>query len=79
MYGIFKDFLRQLSELVYGGYKEATWEEAFEKYTANYVNYFKKWSGILGEKEYLCGEITWVDFTVAEAIQKCTLLCPKAF
>lgn len=79
VYGIYKDFHRQYIELVYGGYKEATWEEALVKYTTVLAGYFKKWSGVLGAKSYICGEITWVDFTIAEAIQKCSMLCPKAF
>ena len=78
-YGIFKDFDRSYLELVYGDYKETTWEEALEKYTNNFVNYFKKWSGLLGTKDFICGEITWIDFTLADTIQKCNLLCPKGF
>lgn len=44
-----------------------------------FANDFKKWSGLLGAKDYICGEITWIDFTVADTVQSCTLLCPKAF
>jgi len=41
---------------------------------SNFDTYFKKLSGLLGSKEFFCGNITVVDFTIADSLQTIGLI-----
>ncbi len=75
-YGIYKDFHPQYIALVYGQYTEPTWEDALKNYSLKFESYFKKLSGLLGNKEYICGGLTWFDFGLAEFLQAINKMNP---
>ena len=74
-HGVWKDFHPNYVRLVYGKYEN---EEAFQKALAEAIKtfepYLKKLTGLLGEKNFLAGELTWVDFSVADFLQTLNLL-----
>jgi glutathione S-transferase len=74
---IYDDYFRDYLKLVYGGYTEGSWEEALKVYSGKFEGYWKKLSEILGKKEFIAGEITWVDFALGEALQILNQLAPQ--
>ena len=75
VWGVFKDFYRNYAQFVYGKYEN---EEAWKAALANSVNtfepYLKKFNGLLGSNEFISGQITWVDFPIADFLQVLSLL-----
>lgn len=76
VYGVYKDFHPNLSRLAYTPDPNNSWEASLAKFIDNSDVYLKKFSGILGEREYLCGGITWVDFVLADTLQILSLMSP---
>lgn len=68
-FGVYKDFHPALSALVYNTNPTDTWEEALKGFSGKADGYLKKLSGILGEKQYIAGGITYLDFILADFIQ----------
>ena len=78
VYGVFKDFHPNYIRLVYGSYNEnSTFATALEESHKSFDPYLKKLSGLLGSKEYFCGNLTVIDFTLADSMQTIALLSPK--
>lgn len=74
-HGVYKDFHPRYIQLVYGSYKEEnTFEKALEASFANFEPYIKKLDGILGEKQFIAGGLTWFDFGLADFLQTLGLL-----
>ena len=76
--GVFKDFYRSYLDLIYGEHKES-FEELKPGFIEKFIPYLTKFSSILGEREYYCGGITYVDFYIAEFIQHLNLLESSIF
>lgn len=76
--GVMNDVHREYVTLVYGR-SGKPFEEAKVEYVEKFKIPLAKLSGILGEKEYFAGEITWVDFAIAEFMQTLWLLEPALF
>lgn len=79
VFGIYKDFHPQLSKLAYEPDEKNSWEESLKVFSEKSTSYLKKFSEILGEKEYICGEITWIDFVLADTFQILSLMNPTIF
>lgn len=72
--GIYRDYHKKYVALVYGS------KENFankEQKTAEWNTELTKLNALLEGKEYFCGQITWVDFVVAENMQAVGLLDSK--
>ena len=76
VFGIANDFLPQLSDLAYEPDCNNSWEESLKTFSEKSSSYLKKFSEILGEKDYFCGKITWIDFVLAETFQVLMLMNP---
>ena len=72
--GVIRDFHKEYIKLVYGAYGDYDFEVAKKEYIEKFKPYLAKLSGIIGEKDYYCGEITWYDFAVADFMQTLWLL-----
>lgn len=77
VFGVYKDFIPSLSKLAYTPDPNTSWEDSLEAFAKGAEGYLKKFSGLLGEKEYLCGGITWIDFVLADTLQVLNLMNPK--
>jgi glutathione S-transferase len=75
-FGIYNDYYTQYITLVYGEYTEPTWEEALKNYSPKFEAAWKKLNWLLGNKDYMCGGLTWVDFALTDAIQLLNQLNP---
>jgi glutathione S-transferase len=74
-HGVYKDFHPKYIQLVYGTYNEnATFEHALTASFNTFEPYLKKLDGILGEKDFIAGGLTWFDFAVADFLQTLQLL-----
>lgn len=74
-HGVYKDFHPRYIQLVYGSYKEnATFEQGLAASFANFEPYLKKLNGLLGEKQFIAGGLTWFDFGLADFLQTLRLL-----
>lgn len=78
-YGIYKDLHPQLSRMVYETNPKDTWEEALKAFSLKADGYLKKLSGLLGQKEYLAGGITYIDFILADLFQILRQMNPDLF
>jgi glutathione S-transferase len=75
VHGIYKDFHPAYIKLVYGTYNEQnTFENALQEAIKNFAGHLKKLEGLLGEKEFICGGLTWIDFVLADFLQTLGLL-----
>ena len=75
IWGVFKDFYRSYAMTVYAKYEtEDAWKEALQKAGVNFETNLRKLDGLLGDKEYMAGGITWVDFPIADFLQILSLL-----
>lgn len=72
--GIYRDYHKKYVSLVYGSKENF---ENKEKKTAEWSTELTKLNALLEGKEYFCGQITWVDFVVAENMQAVGLLDSK--
>lgn len=73
--GVYKDFHSAYIKLVYGKYtEENTFESALQEAIKSFEPYTKKLDGLLGNKEFICGGITWADFVLADFLQTLGLL-----
>lgn len=73
--GVYKDVHSSYIKLVYGTYTaEKTFEQALGETIKGFEPYMQKFSGLLGEKEFICGGLTWIDFVVADFLQTLGLL-----
>jgi len=78
--GIYKDFYPSYIKLVYGSYnKDYTFDDALKDSVERFLNYFSKINGVLGDKDYIAGNITWIDFVFADMIQTLTRLHESYF
>jgi len=74
-HGVYKDFHPRYIQMAYGSYNEnATFEQALNNSFNNFDPYLKKLNGLLGEKEFMAGGLTWFDFAVADFLQTLGLL-----
>lgn len=72
---MFKDAYRNYAQFVYSKYEsEEAWKEALDKSVTNFEPYLRKFNGLLGEKEFIAGQITWVDFPLADYLQILSIL-----
>lgn len=79
-YGVYKDFHPHYIRLVYGNYNENhTFENHLNTVVNDFQGYLKKLNGILGNKQFICGELTWVDFAFGDFFQTLHLLKPEIF
>ena len=70
VHGVFKDFHRAYIKLVYGKYEnDDAFKDALKQSVNDFEPHLKKLNGLLGDKQFIAGEITWVDFSVAEFLQ----------
>ena len=75
LHGVYKDFHPMYVKLVYGKYDEQnTFENALKEAIKSFEPYLKKLSGLLGNKEFFCGGMTWMDFVMADFMQTLHLL-----
>ena len=75
IHGVYKHFHPNFVRLVYGKYeKEEDFKKATEEAVKNWEVYLKKLNGILGEKEWFAGGLTWIDFVIADFMQTVNLL-----
>ena len=72
--GVVKDLHPKYVELVYGRYGEKDFEDAKKEYLEKFQPYMVKLNSLIEGKDYYCGEITWLDFAVAEFMQTLWLL-----
>ena len=71
--GVFKDFYKKYLDLMYGNHGEKGFEGAKPAALNDFKTYLNKLNLLLQGKEYFCGEITYIDFTIAEFIQSLVL------
>jgi glutathione S-transferase len=75
VHGIYKDFHPMYVKMVYATYNEQnTFESALADAPKNFEPHLKKLNGVLGDKEYIAGGITWIDFALADFFQTLSLL-----
>ena len=75
VYGVVKDFYNDYIDLTYGSYSnDSEFKTAVQASVPKFQVNFAKINGILGKKLYLAGELTWVDFMVADFIQTIRIL-----
>ena len=75
VWGVFKDAYRNYAQLCYSKYEsEEAFQEAVKKSSVDWAPALAKLNGLLGEKQYIGGDITWVDFGVADFLQILSLL-----
>lgn len=73
--GVFKDFHSAYIKLVYSPYtQEKTFESALQEAIKNFEPYMKKFDGLLGNQQFIAGNLTWIDFVVADFLQTLGLL-----
>jgi glutathione S-transferase len=75
-WGVFRDTHIQFVGLCYGHHGFPTFEAARENFPKQIRPYIAKLNGLLGEKEFMAGEITWVDFGIADFLQALGLFTP---
>ena len=74
IHGVYKDFHPNCTKLWYGKYEnEEAFNKAKDETPKNWEVYVKKLSGLLGDKEYFAGGITWIDFVIADFVQTLNL------
>ena len=76
--GIFKDLYRTYLDFVYGKHEQSL-EELKVKFVEKFEPSLQKFSAILGEREYFAGDITYVDFYVADLIEQLNQLDSAQF
>ena len=75
IHGVYKDFHPNFVRLVYGKYEnDDAFKNAVSEAVKNWEVYLKKLNGLLGNKEYLAGGLTWIDFVIADFMQTINLL-----
>ena len=75
VHGVFKDLHLNYIKLVYGKYDENnTFEKAKTESYGSWKVQLAKLNGILGDKHFIAGEITWIDFAIADFFQTLGLL-----
>lgn len=75
VHGVYKDFHPTYIKLVYGQHKdEEEFQNALKETNKNFETYLKKLNGILAENQFMCGELTWMDFALADFFQTLGLL-----
>lgn len=75
VHGVYKDLYPRYIRLVYGKYEnDDAFKKAVEEAIKDWEVYLKKFNGILGDKEFLAGGLTWVDFEIADFMQVFNLL-----
>lgn len=86
MMGVFRDLYKTYLNFIYGPNHEAftgnlkgTFEEARAEYAEKFKPFLNKLSSFIGEKNYYCGDITYVDFVIAEFIQQLNEMDPSLF
>jgi hypothetical protein len=77
VYGIFKDVHPSFIKLAYEANSKVSWEDTLKTFSESAEGYKKKLSGLLGEKEYICGGLTWVDFVLADFLQVLNIASPS--
>ena len=70
--GVFKDFHKSTVPLFFS----KDYEKDLANFKVSALQRFDKFKGLLGEKDYMAGRLTWVDFVLAEYLQGMTLLMP---
>jgi glutathione S-transferase len=76
--GVVNDLYQDYISLVYE-INVNSFEEAAEEYLEKFKGSLRKLSGIIGEKDYFAGGITWLDFVVSDFVQTLQLFEPKLF
>jgi len=70
VHGVFKDFYKAYQVLVYSPYKDrAAFDAAVKESIKGFEANLAKLNGLLGNKEFIAGGITWIDFAVADFMQ----------
>jgi glutathione S-transferase len=78
VHGVYKDFHPNYIRLVYGKHEDqAAFDNALKEAIKNWEGYVKKLGGLLGEKKFIAGELTWIDFAIADFMQTLDLLSPE--
>ena len=72
---ILKDLQAIFIKLFYGKYDEnSSFKEAIDDNMIDIEPYLKKLNGLLNNKEFIAGKITWLDFAIADFIQTLDIL-----
>lgn len=80
IYGVFKDFHSAYINLIYGSFSdEAAFQVGLKESIGKFKPYLTKLSGLLGEKDFMIGNISWVDFILADFVQTLGLMCEEYF
>lgn len=74
--GVCKGLHQEFLKLSYGGHGKASYEEAHKEFIEKFRPSLVKLQGLLGEKDWIAGEITWIDFVVTEFLQQLFLQTP---
>lgn len=72
--GVVRDLHPKYISLVYGRYGDKPFEEAKAASIEEFKPLLAKLNGLLEGKEYYAGQITWIDFPIAEFMQCLWLL-----
>ena len=75
-YGVMRDIHSNYVSLVYGRYGDKPFEEAKPEFIEKFRPGLQKLNLLLNERQFVAGEITWVDFAVADFMQTLRLMEP---
>lgn len=75
-WGVFKDIHIQFVGLCYGMHGLPSFEDALAQYPLRFRPYLTKFQGLLGKNDFIAGNLTWVDFGIADFLQALGLLFP---
>jgi hypothetical protein len=73
---VLKDLHSQFIILSYGAHGMESYEAGHKVYVEKFKTFFAKLSGLLGDKNWFCGEITWIDFAIGEELNTMFLQTP---
>jgi glutathione S-transferase len=77
VWGVFRDTHIQFVGLCYGHHGYPTFEAAKENFPNQIRSYITRLNGLLGEKDFIAGGITWIDFAIADFLQVLELFSPS--
>jgi glutathione S-transferase len=77
VWGVFRDTHIQFVGLCYAHHGYPTFEAAKENFPNQIRSYITRLNGLLGEKDFIAGGITWIDFAIADFLQVLELFSPS--
>jgi glutathione S-transferase len=76
-WGVFKDTHIQFVGLCYGHHGYPTFEAAKENFPNQIRPYIAKFNGLIGDNHFMAGDITWIDFAIADFLQAMEIFSPS--